>query len=63
MELTWESIYVKIIMLKTVITNENGYGGTLRGVLFSSLHSSQAASESWAPFSFSTEQQKKEASI
>ena len=44
MELTWESIYVKIIMLKTVITNENGYGGTLKGVLFSSLHSSQAAS-------------------
>jgi len=45
MELTRESICVKIIMLKTVITNENGYGGTLEGVPFSSLHSSQPASE------------------
>ncbi len=60
--MTWESIYVKIIMLKTVITKENGYGGTLRGVLFSSLHSNQAASESGAPLSFSAEN-KKEASI
>ena len=58
MELTWESIYVKIIMLKTVITNENGYGGTLKGVLFSSLHSSQAASKSWSPLSFSAEKRK-----
>jgi len=49
-------------MLKTVITKENGYGGTLRGVLFSSLHSNQAASESGAPLSFSAEN-KKEASI
>ena len=56
--MTWESIYVKIIMLKTVITNENGYGGTLKGVLFSSLHSSQAASKSWSPLSFSAEKRK-----
>jgi len=45
MELTREFIYVKIIMLKTVITNENGYGGTLEGVPFSFLHSSQTASK------------------
>ncbi len=43
--MTWESIYVKIIMLKTVIKNENGYGGALEGVPFLSLHSSQTASE------------------
>jgi hypothetical protein len=40
LELTWESIYVKIIMLKTVIKNENGYGGALEGVPFLSPHSS-----------------------
>jgi len=28
-------------MLKTVITNENGYGGTLEGIPFLSLKNSQ----------------------
>ena len=34
MELTWESIYVKLSMLKTVITSENDCGRTPEGVFF-----------------------------
>jgi len=62
MELTRESIYVKIIMLKTVITNENGYGGTLEGVPFRSSTAVKRRPKCWTPFSL-FEKSEKEAAI
>ena len=53
LELTRESIYVRLSMLKTVIKSENDSGRTPMGVFFHAPAAKDSAQRLWALFSFS----------
>ena len=52
LELTRESIYVRLSMLKTVITSENDSGRTPKGVFFHAPAVKGQRPVGWALFSF-----------
>ena len=60
LELTRESIYVRLSMLKTVIKSENDSGRTPMGVFFHAPAAKDSAWKSGAVFVFQDEQDNKE---